>query len=101
VLLLATLTTGCGSSAATGQAVTGGTSSVKVTVAVGSVPDAGTVLVTGKGYALYMFEPDGRRAVTCTGVCAGTWPPLMLPSGASLAAGPGDQIGHRSEVYDR
>jgi predicted lipoprotein with Yx(FWY)xxD motif len=89
VLLLATLTTGCGSSAATGQAATGGTSSVKVTVAVGSVPDVGTVLVTGKGYALDMFEPDGRRAVTCTGVCAGTWPPLMLPSGASLAAGPG------------
>ena len=47
------------------------------------------MLVTGKGYVLYMFEPDRRRAVTCTGVCAGTWPPLMLPSGAALAAGPG------------
>lgn len=67
----------------------GGTSGVKVTVAVRPVPDVGTVLVTGKGYALYMFEPDRRRAVTCTGVCAGTWPPLMLPSGAALAAGPG------------
>ena len=62
-----------------------------MTITTRSVPDVGTVLVTGKGYALYMFEPDRRRAVTCTGVCAGTWPPLMLPSGATLAGQPGDQ----------
>jgi predicted lipoprotein with Yx(FWY)xxD motif len=79
---------GCASTT-TSQPAAGGTSGAKVTVTTRSLPEVGTVLVTGKGYALYMFVPDRRRAVTCTDVCAGTWPPLMLPSGATLAAGPG------------
>ncbi len=79
---------GCASSTA-GSPAAGGTSGTKVTVVARSLPGVGTVLVTGNGYALYMFVPDNRRAVTCTGVCAGTWPPLMLPSGAALAAGRG------------
>ena len=87
-VLLAMAVAGCSSPAA-GPPAAGGTSGAKVTVTTRSLPDVGTVLVTGKGYALYMFEPDRRRAVTCFGVCAGTWPPLMLPSGAALAAGPG------------
>src|ERR1700744_5483050 len=60
-----------------------------ITVDAHSLPGVGTVLVTDKDYALYMFQPDNHRAVTCTGACAGTWPPLMLPDGAALAAGPG------------
>jgi predicted lipoprotein with Yx(FWY)xxD motif len=60
-----------------------------VTVDASSLPGLGMVLVTGKDYALYMFQPDNHRAVTCTGACAGTWPPLMLPDGAALVAGPG------------
>jgi len=84
---LAMAVSGCASPA--GPSAAGGTSGAKVTVTARSLPDVTTVLVTGKGYALYMFEPDRRRAVTCTAVCAGTWPPLMLPSGAALAAGPG------------
>jgi len=88
VLLLAIAVSGC-TSQASGPSAASGTSGAKVTVTTGSLPAVGTVLVTGKGYALYMFEPDHRRAVTCTAVCAGTWPPLMLPSGAALAAGPG------------
>ena len=89
VMLLLAVTSGCASPAATGQRAAGGTSGVTVTVTTRSLPEVGTVLATGKGYALYMFVPDRRRTVTCTGVCAGTWPPLMLPSGATLAAGPG------------
>src|ERR1700742_1954507 len=54
-----------------------------ITVDAHSLPGVGTVLVTDKDYALYMFQPDNHRAVTCTG------PPLMLPDGAALAAGPG------------
>jgi predicted lipoprotein with Yx(FWY)xxD motif len=65
------------------------TSGQTVRVDARSVPGAGTVLVTTAGYTLYVFAPDDHRAVTCTGACAGTWPPLMLPSGAVLAAGPG------------
>ncbi len=40
-----------------------------------------TVLTDGAGYALYVFAPDDRRAVTCTGTCALTWPPLIVTAG--------------------
>ena len=71
------------------QAPTGRT----VTISIRSLPGVGTVLVNSKGYTLYVFAPDKRRAVTCIGTCAGTWPPLMLPSGKRLAAGTGVKSG--------
>jgi predicted lipoprotein with Yx(FWY)xxD motif len=61
----------------------------KVTVQVRTIAGVGKVLVTAKGYALYMFQPDNQRSVTCTGACAGTWPPVKVPGGGSFAAGPG------------
>jgi len=45
----------------------------------------GTFLVSA-GHSLYLFEADGRNQSTCTGPCAGTWPPL-LTSGRPKAAG--------------
>jgi predicted lipoprotein with Yx(FWY)xxD motif len=86
-----TLAAGCSAASATGTAGDSSTAKTGATVKVDarSVPGLGTVLVTSAGYALYMFEPDNRRSVSCTGVCAGTWPPLALPSGAEPAAGPG------------
>ena len=85
---VALLAGGCASSPAV-QASNGHHTGPTVTVSARSLPGAGPVLVTARGYALYMFEPDGHRMVTCTGTCAGTWPPLRLSSGAALAAGPG------------
>jgi predicted lipoprotein with Yx(FWY)xxD motif len=87
VLLVAS---GCTSSATGGTAPGNAAGSGKpVKVEVAAVPGVGKVLVTSNGYALYVFAPDNHRAVTCTGACAGTWPPLMLPEGATLLAGPG------------
>jgi predicted lipoprotein with Yx(FWY)xxD motif len=85
------LLSGCGSASAEGTAAgaTPTSSGQVVTVAARPVPGAGTVLVSSNGYALYVFAPDNHREVTCTGACAGTWPPLMLPSGATPKAGPG------------
>jgi len=62
-----------------------------VTVMASSVGSVGTVLVTSSGHSLYVYIHDDHRAVTCTAVdnCDGDWPPLMLPSGDTLAAGPG------------
>jgi len=60
-----------------------------VTVRARPVPHLGKVLVNSQGYVLYVFAPDGHRAVTCTAACLGSWPPLMLPSGGTLAAGAG------------
>ena len=61
----------------------------KVTVQARHIDGVGQVLVTAKGYALYMFEPDNQRSVTCTGACAGSWPPVKVPDGGSYSAGAG------------
>jgi predicted lipoprotein with Yx(FWY)xxD motif len=45
----------------------------------------GTFLVSS-GRTLYLFQADGRNQSTCTGPCAGTWPPL-LTSGRPKASG--------------
>lgn len=84
---VALLAAGCGASPASraGSAH----SSVTVAILAKSLPNVGTVLVNKQGYALYMFVPDGRKQVTCTGVCAATWPPVKVPAGAALAAGAG------------
>ena len=111
VLALASLAilpaSGC-ASAATGGTASGSGKPVKVEAS--TVPGVGKVLVTSAGYTLYMFAPDNHRAVTCTGACAGTWPPLMLPDGAALLAGTGvkqsllgsvpDPEGGRVVAYD-
>jgi predicted lipoprotein with Yx(FWY)xxD motif len=106
-----TLAAGCSAAAATGApGNSAAKSAVTVKVDARSVPGVGTVLVTSTGYALYMFEPDNRHSVSCTGACAGTWPPLQLPAGAAPAAGPGvkpsllgsdpDPAGGRVVTYD-
>jgi predicted lipoprotein with Yx(FWY)xxD motif len=58
----------------------------------------GTVLVTNKGFVLYVFAPDAARHVTCTGGCATAWPPLLVRAGETVAAGPGVRPGLLSTV---
>ena len=89
VLAVAVLVTGCGTSAPAPASGSGPPSSGTVSISTRQLPHLGTFLVNGHGYALYMFVPDNQREVTCTGVCAATWPPLKLAAGAKLAAGPG------------
>lgn len=60
-----------------------------VTVTTRHLPHLGTVLVDGSGRTLYMFPPDAKSRVTCTGPCAGTWPPLAVADGARPTAGAG------------
>lgn len=80
---LAMLGAGCGSTA---PAPAGhGHAAAGVLIMARDLPRVGTVLVTGRGYALYMFEPDQRSRVTCTSFCADTWPPVKLRSGAPVA----------------
>jgi predicted lipoprotein with Yx(FWY)xxD motif len=64
-------------------------------IVVGAAPTGalGTVLVTNKGFALYVFAPDAGRRVTCTGGCATAWPPLLVRAGETVSAGPGVRPG--------
>ncbi|HEY1920554.1 MAG TPA: hypothetical protein VGH27_33715 [Streptosporangiaceae bacterium] len=88
VAVAAVLTTGCGTSAPA-PASSDPPSSGTISIGTHRLPHLGTFLVNGHGYALYMFVPDNQREVTCTGICAATWPPLKQGAGAKLAAGPG------------
>jgi predicted lipoprotein with Yx(FWY)xxD motif len=65
----------------------------RITVESAHVGTLGTVLVTNKGFALYVYAPDAGRHVTCTGGCATAWPPLLVHAGQTIAAGPGIRPG--------
>ena len=63
-----------------------------VTVEAKAVGAIGTALVDGKsGLTVYTFTQDvkdsGKSA--CNGGCAGTWPPLTVPAGATPSGGSG------------
>jgi predicted lipoprotein with Yx(FWY)xxD motif len=65
----------------------------EVTVSAGTLSGLGAILMTNKGYALYMFAPDAASRVSCTGGCARAWPPLFVPAGDTVEAGAGVQPG--------
>ena len=44
------------------------------------------VLTASNGDTLYYLTKDTATDVTCTGACAGVWPPLLLPSGQPTAS---------------
>jgi predicted lipoprotein with Yx(FWY)xxD motif len=54
---------------------------VKVAIANSGL---GRILVNGRGRTLYLFEKDKHGKSTCSGNCAGFWPPLIT-SGKPLA----------------
>ena len=49
----------------------------------------GTVLVSSQGRTLYHFDKDTATTIACTGTCASTWPPVIVPSGQQPQAGSG------------
>lgn len=89
LLLLAATLAACGPATSGHTPSKADTGSGSVTLIVHSIPSLGKVLATDKGFTLYMFPPDQQRSSTCTGSCAGHWPPLYVPSGARLVAGAG------------
>ncbi len=72
------------SSTSSSSATSSSTSAV--TVKAATVKPFGQILVDAQGHVLYVFAPDKHARVTCTGACAGNWPPLIL-HGAKAAAG--------------
>lgn len=92
VLACATVLAGCGggtSSQHPSSTKSGSSSPTPASVIkTARVPGLGTVLANAGGYVLYMFPPDQHKKVTCTGACAGGWPPATIPAGATPKAGP-------------
>lgn len=60
-----------------------------VSVDLVTVDGLGPVLADQDGYVLYMFPPDASSRVSCTGPCAGSWPPLSVTPDGTTAAGAG------------
>jgi len=48
------------------------------------------VWTDARGRTLYLFTPDKANKSNCSGQCAQFWPPLIMPAGAALPAGPPD-----------
>lgn len=100
---------GCG-----GSSVSSTTSSTSgrgvVVLSARSISGLGTVLVDSQGRTLYTFAPDKAQKVTCTGACAGVWPPLKVGAGqkpsasgavkASLLSSDPDPSGGRVVTYN-
>ena len=92
--VLGLVAAGCGggssATAASQEGVAGAQHSTSsVAVKTRKIKGLGVVLVNPKGRTLYVFMKDAHRHVTCTGQCAGFWPPLKWKgSGKPKAAAP-------------
>lgn len=62
------------------------TGATSVTIATATVPGVGKVLVDSKGFTLYYLKTETSGTIMCTGSCATSWPPILLPDGATSAS---------------
>jgi predicted lipoprotein with Yx(FWY)xxD motif len=79
------LLSACGSTAAGGGTSSSTGSTVKVATATVS-GSSKQVLTESDGHTLYYNTDDTSTTASCTGACAGTWPPLLLSSGQPTSA---------------
>ncbi|MCW2538366.1 MAG: putative lipoprotein [Frankiales bacterium] len=109
VAVLVALLAACGSPKAAGPNGTNGPAGdallqlpapTQVVVQTRIVPGLGTVLTDSTGHTLYMFSPDARSRVSCTGSCAGTWPPLAVAKGSTPTAGSGVEASQLGTLAD-
>ncbi len=80
---LAIAAAGCSSPAekSTSEPVVTVTPQGAPTVKPQEVSGMGTILVNGRGMALYFNSVDSRTTFKCVGECATEWPPVKVPSG--------------------
>jgi predicted lipoprotein with Yx(FWY)xxD motif len=78
---------GSSSSAPASPAASGASGSGSgATVITTATSSAGTFLIDGSGRAVYLWVKDTGDASTCSGACAGAWPPVTA-TGTVTAAG--------------
>jgi predicted lipoprotein with Yx(FWY)xxD motif len=87
-LLAAACGTAAGSSTGSAPA-SGGTSGAPATGTVieAHAGSAGAFLTNGSGRAVYLWAADGMNKSTCTGACAGAWPPVMATGHLTASGG--------------
>jgi predicted lipoprotein with Yx(FWY)xxD motif len=73
-------------SPAAGSSSSAGASSSSATVITTASSSGGTFLTNGSGRAVYLWAKDTGDMSTCTGACAGAWPPVTT-TGTATAAG--------------
>jgi predicted lipoprotein with Yx(FWY)xxD motif len=111
-VLAAACSSGGGSSSsapaspASGAASGSGSGATVITTATSS---AGTFLTDGSGRAVYLWVKDTGDASSCSGACAGAWPPVtasgtVTASGGASASGLGTitrSDGTKQVTYDQ
>lgn len=76
--------TGGAQAGATTTAVAAATTTTAATATVSTANSSlGPIFVDATGRTLYTWDRDTSPTSTCTGNCAATWPPLMLPAGTT------------------
>ena len=93
---LALLLAGCAKSTPTSGG--GPSSSGAATVDSKNISGVGTVLVNAQGFTLYHLKPETSSNIQCTGSCTSTWPPMLLPAGASAPTGGSGVTGNLGTV---
>jgi predicted lipoprotein with Yx(FWY)xxD motif len=76
--------TGGGSTAAGTPASSGSTTATVIESHAGS---AGAFLTNSSGRAVYLWAADGMNKSTCSGACAGAWPPVTTKGHVTAANG--------------
>lgn len=92
VAALGLVAAGCGGGSSSSSAPKSGVAGAEHTLSTvvlktRKISGLGVVLVNRKGRTLYVFMKDQHRHVTCTGSCAGFWPPLKWKSKSKPTAG--------------
>lgn len=97
VLLAVVMTAACGKSKSSSSSntteSTTSTTSAAPTVKVATDAKFGKILVDANGMSLYHFDKDSAGVSNCSGGCATTWPPALLPTGVSTPVAPSGVTG--------
>ncbi len=82
------LAAACGSAAGSTAAGTPASSaSTTATVIESHAGSAGSFLTNGSGRAVYLWAADSMNKSTCSGACAGAWPPVTTKGSVTAADG--------------
>ena len=83
------LAAACGSAAGSTTPATpaSGPATTAATVIESHAGSAGSFLTSGSGRAVYLWAADSMNKSTCSGACAGAWPPVTATGKVTAADG--------------